>query len=523
MLGSMMPDLAFAEPQTLADFHELGKFLYYAKRFASNQLVQRTLHAASPRALDPIVAEHLETFVRDLLETLSSRQRTIVERYEFADEACATIARELGISTRHFWREHREANQRLAELLKAAKPPLAVTTTATASDAFEEHLRLSRVLDSNGRDQECIALLEHLSENVDRVEQRVDVELRLSGLYRERGRITLSRHHAETARAMVAHVDAPERWREFEVEAAFAPILDWVGERDRALEISQRCVTQLRSWVDQSRAVESALANLLCWRAQRFHARSEYKSALESATDARAITSRLSQPDPSLQLLTQLTHTFLSHAQQATDGGRAQYLECYHTATANGLTREALWSAAAVSATYLLESQPAKALAFLEPLLETAKSLAPSQGSLVVLGNAVDAYIQIGNVTAATSYLRYMEQPSIVDLDFFALGRWLTALAHLKSGEYAAALSASEAAEAIFARIGSKRPLQRALLVQGEALVALGRFAQARRVLRAVISGDDPRLLARAYTLMALISEDRRYSALAQELRQAKP
>jgi tetratricopeptide (TPR) repeat protein len=209
----------------------------------------------------------------------------------------------------------------------------------------------------------------------------------------------------------------------------------------------------------------------------------------------------------------------VSHAQKPVDAGRSEYLACYHAAVTNGLTREALWAAAAISATYLSESQPAEAIVFLEPLLETAKSLVPSVASWVVLGNAVDAYTQVGNVAAAASHLRYMEHSTITDLDFFGLSRWLAALVYLKMGDYAAALSASEAAEAIFARIGSKRPLQRSLLAQGEALVALGRFAQARRLLRAVIAAEDPRLLARAYDLMAVVSDDKKYLTLAQELR----
>lgn len=518
-VASMTPKSVLAEPQNLADFHELGKFLYYAKRFATNELVKRTFSAWSSPALDPSAIERLEMFVRGLLDVLSSRQRTIIERYEFADEACAVIAKEIGISTRHFWREHRDANSRLAELLQAPKPPLAVTVTAPAADAFEEHLRLSRVLDHNGRDQECIALLERLADGADHAEHRADVELRLSDLYRERGRATLARHHAENARMLAKRVDPSQGWREFEVEAAFAPILESEGDRDHAMEILQRCTTQLRSWAHRSRAVEAALAHALCYRALLHVARFEYRPAAQAATDARAIVLRLPQSDPYLQVSTQFASAFIEHILGPTDTGRDDYLACYQTATANGLTRESLKAASAVGMTYLLESQPERALIFLEPLLETAKSLVPSEASWDVLGQAVRGYIQLGNFTAALAHIRYMKELTITDFECLGLAHLLAARLYLKLGDYAAALSESEAAETISARIGSKRPLRRALLFQSEALIALGRFAQARRLLRAVIAGDDPRQLAQAYDLMAVVSDDRKYSAIARELR----
>lgn len=518
-----MPKPFLDVPQSVADFHELGRFLYFAKRVASNALLQRS-SGDEPIVIDPRSVVKLEEIVHDALDNLTSRQRTIVERYDFAGEAYSLVAQNLGISTRHFWREHREANQCIANLLAAPEPGAMMPVIVCASDLIQEQIELSRVLENNGRWEEGAGMLEEVARDVDSVERQIDIQLRLSDLYRQAERFSLARRHAEIARTLAVRLDPSQRWREIAVEAAFAQNMHWTGETNQALRQLQRCATQLRLWVHDSSGVEAVLAEVLLSCAWMNIACNELQSAARATYESRTIIASLSKVDPQLDFSSRWTYAVVEHL-MSHDSARAsaEYLRCYGHAVTRGLTRSALDAAASVAAAYRLDGQPKRAIRFLNSLHDTALVLAPSTATRNVLKEIVEAHIELGEFETALSYLHNLEQPTITDPVNLGTAQLLGARAHAGLGNHTAALALSQSAEATFARLGYNRSIGRALLSQIEALVALERHAQARRVLPVAVEHiqaiDDSHRLARAYDLMAVVLDDPKYARRAQKMR----
>jgi hypothetical protein len=93
---------------------------------------------------------------------------------------------------------------------------------------------------------------------------------------------------------------------------------------------------------------------------------------------------------------------------------------------------------------------------------------------------------------------------------------------HLAGREFAPALGAAGAAEAIYASVGLGRYIGLALQLQAEALAGLGESERAQRTISRAIDvlkeTSHPRPLANAYRVMARISGRRQYELAARRL-----
>jgi tetratricopeptide (TPR) repeat protein len=522
-----MSELRAGDELDAADLRACGELLtdlHRSSRIASNAFVVRILRNRQTATVDAELLERLRTVVSEVLDELPSRQRTIVERCDFGNETRDVVAADLAISHRHFSRERREAHRRIAERLVRLETPPAKAIVLAADEGIRSQLRLSTVLENNGRWEESIALLESLAQNTDSPARRIDFELRMSNVYFKAERLSLAKHHVDVARTLVTRLDLMDRWREFQIDAALAHFLLISGEGDRSADLFHRCTTQLRSWSHQSANTDIALADALSLRALLHMGRNELSAAAHAASEARTSAERWPRIDPQIDFSTRWIdalgrHLETGNATQARD----DYLQCYNDGIAQGLTLSTLSVTSLISATYRQQSQPEKAVAFLTPLVEIARTLTPSEASRGVFMELASAYIELGGFDQAQRYLRDLEQPILSDPWGLANAQLLAARAHFGLRRYDDALASAEAAEAIFIRVGRKRPLGSVLLVQAESLAAVGRYKQAYRVLSGVIevlqnSGDTQRL-ARAYDLMATVSDEPRYAAQARKLR----
>lgn len=512
-----------SEAPDIADFCALGRFLYHAARAGPNAVVLRLLQAqGSPPAIDTRALESLQRSVADILEDLPSRQRIIVERYDFAGDRHTTVAAELGISIRHFWRELREAHHRIAEALGHRTTLPTISATLPKSDELAAHLRLSEVLENNGRWQEGAALLEGASNKTSLPEQRLQIELRLSNLYVEVERYSLSSHHAKAARAVADRLEPSQRWRSFEVDVMFARICYFTGNCARAFDILHGSIAQLRSWMHNTQGVETALVDALCLQVDLYCDRGNWQLARQAANDACTIIEHSSQLTPHVYFAARWRSALVDLLQSARLADLRRDLFQSHTdAIDHGLTRDALHAAASISQSYRLEQRPEEAIGVLTPLLETARNVGRCQAFVELFMQMIQAHIELGGYATARNYLLELAANAGNSQGALSLmdARLLFGLRDFES-----ALSAAERAEEIFTRDGADRLVAVALLEQANALVALGRYDHARRVLPVAIemseSAKQPSFrVAMAYDLLAKATGQPKYAAQARKLR----
>jgi tetratricopeptide (TPR) repeat protein len=505
-----------------AGFRAAGEFLHRVAHITSNPFATQALEGRDESPVDIQFVRRLRTIVDSILDDLTVRQRTIIERCDFGGEAREAVVADLGISIRHFQRERLEAHERIAARLRR-NTQLISALTIPCTNGFDDQLRLSLVLENNGHAAEGASLLEKIAKNEGSADRRIDVELRLAQLYLSSERFALAQHHTNVARTFVDHLEPSQRWRDFAIEGVCMQILQSTGENERAAKLFQRCSVQLRSWTQRSESAKVALADILWWRALAEAGSNELEIAERLASEARALAMSTRVAAPYVQIMTRWLSVFIKRSRPSDiDTMLRESLRCYHDAISAGLTRTALYAAATVSVAYRIDSEPFKAIAFLTPLVGTARLVGPSEGARNVIEEFASANMTLGRFEEALVHLRDLERWGHTDPHADGAMFLLTSRAQLGLGDYAAALASSEKAEAIFTRIGRQRFVGHALLEQARALVGLHHYDRARRILPIVVdlagAANEPKSLATTYRLMAIAADDPRYFSEAQRI-----
>jgi tetratricopeptide (TPR) repeat protein len=504
------------DAETIRACGELLRRLEESRSLRGNTLASRISPSAEHRDVALIVSS--------AFGELSLRQREIVVRCDIRRERYAIVAKSLHVSERHVFRERRTALNRIAHRLFAELPAATKPSVAVAPDAFDVRVALSGALENGGNWQAAADILERLAAEVASAEERLSVEVRLARVYRDAEQIVPARHHADLARTLASRATVGGELPCIEADLALAGVAVASGDWKLAGDLAAQSIMRLRPLTPGSLGtrIPSALAEALLLKAELLVDNGGVDPALKLASEACSIVGQnAAEPSTEISAHAMVALTSLLLAKDAQRSEESLW-ECYRTALAGGLIRGSLIIATHLATYYRLNDRWADALRLLAPLVSTARIAGSGWVQADVLGQLVDANLQAGSLTAAAAYAEQLSEYAAGSPLTHARVEMARARIHLARREFAPALAARGAAEAVFATVGLGRYTGMALQMQAEALAGLGESERAQRTIAQAIDvlrgTSHPRPLAKAYRVMAIITGRPRYAVAARRL-----
>lgn len=504
------------DAETIRACGELLRCVHESRPLCANALARRISL--------PLDYRDVARIVRCAFGELTMRQREIVVRCDIKGERYAAVATSLHVSERHVFRERRTAlssivNRLLTEIPACTKPAVTV-----ASDAFDVRFALGEALENGGNWQRAAEILERLAADVASLEQRGLVEVRLARLYRDADLFARAYHHADLAKRLAERATIDGDSQRVEADVALAGVAAGAGNWKHADDLAQQSIVRLRPWTDGSLGtrVPSALAEALLLKAELLVDNGGVEQAFNLALEACSVVGQ-NAVEPSVEIssraLAALTSILLLRDTQRSEEA---LWECYRAAVAAGLIRGSLIIATHLATHYRLNERPADALRLLAPLVSTARIAGTGWVQGDVLGQLVHANLQAGSLTAAAAYAAQLSECAAGNPFTHALVEMSRARICLARREFAPALAAAGAAEAVYASVGLRLYTGMTLQMQAEALAGLGESERAQRTMSRAIDvlneTSHPRPLAGAYRVMARITGRRQYEVAARKL-----
>jgi tetratricopeptide (TPR) repeat protein len=486
----------------------------------------RSLHAnAFAKRISPSVDRRdIARIISAVFEELLLRQREIVVRCDVRGERYAAVAKSLHVSERHVFRERRTALSAIAHRLLTELPAGTKPAVTVAPDAFDVRVALSEALENGGNWQAAADILERLAADVAPAEERGSVEIRLARLYRDAEQIVPAHHHADLARTLASRATIGGELQRIEAHLAVAGVAAASGDWQLAGDLAQQSIVRLRPSIDGSLGtrVPNALAEALLLKAELLVDNGGVDLAFELASEACGVVSQ-NAADPSTEISARAMVAVTSFL-LAKDAQRSEKLlwECYRAALAGGLIRGSLIIATHLATYYSLNDRSADALRLLVPLVSAARIAGTGWVQAGVLGQLVDANLQAGSLTEAVAYAALLSECAAGNPLTDAYVEMARARIHLARREFAPAIGAAGAAEAVYARVGLGRFTGMVLQMQAEALYELGESERAQRTIsratEVLKETSHPRQLVGAYRVMARITGRQQYEVAAQKL-----
>jgi tetratricopeptide (TPR) repeat protein len=508
---------------------EIVRHAGHPAQLRANEAVRRILAAAGVRdelCPDGTVRALVTSFVEDALREVSPRQATIVRRCGLGGERYRDVARELFMSERHAFRERDAALRVLLERLERLQPSasaIVVPHAIETADPLDAHVAQARTLEQNGQWRIAADLLEALGENVDDPLRRSGIEAHLVRIYADAERFVDAQTHVDSARRLTDGSGAS--WHEAEIDAAAALLAEATGDGDAAIELARRAAAQLHAALDRDAnpRIRNALIETYGLRASIALDRGDIETMQRYAAAALATVEAGVDVDPRLAIaarsLAAMSAVFGSGDLEQAE---REMLACYKEASDAGLTREAIAVATHLAGVYRFTKRPERSIAFLEPLMPTARLVSTREFAAALTSELAAAHLETGAPEAARAYLD--------DIRAFSLGHhlmqptsdFLAARVLLATADYAGALRSARAAETVFARMGKVRQAGTSVRLQAEALAAMGETREAiktvKRSIEMLAGRVHPERLAAAYRLLGKLSGDAKHTSTARRL-----
>jgi tetratricopeptide (TPR) repeat protein len=475
----------------------------------------------SPDDMTPI---ELRALVQAAADELPPRSRAIIARCDLAGELHATVARDLGISERHFYRERREA---LALLSATFKPNADVAAAPSeATDPDDLTLAAAQSLSSAGKHQEAIAFLENVLQRSSAECFPISVALKLGQLYCDNGRLDKASHllalseqalgHSATASSSEARIDAVRLQ---------ASLLLYGGRGDSAKRLLARGIDQFNLSCSREQQVRRAraLAGAQLDLSDILISQDQYSAALPIALEADSTARRL-QLDAALRCRALIQLAFL----RLINGSPARFVmadlqNAFYLAQSNTFIQDCVQITLLLSEIHSRAGHHTVALSFAHSAVSVTRALGLSTNVPNALYTLAYAELAKGDLTNAAVALEDLLAAHSSDPTFaFADPKIVEAgLLHAQR-HYAEAIAAAAVAATNMTTVHSNRGLGAALLVKAEIEYDMGEWRRARisvdHALGLLSLGAPPHNRARAYNLSARLTRNRRHEGLAREL-----
>jgi tetratricopeptide (TPR) repeat protein len=486
-------------------------------RLAKNVLASRWISAGT----------NVRQLVERATQNLPKRLRSIIVRCDIEGELHRVVASDLGISQRYFYRQRREALERLGQALAVANAP--ATTHASEANPLGVKLGYATALQNAGCFDAAIAALEKLEVEIEG-EARVGVVCRLADLCCDCGHLSRAREHIDRVEAIIREsaargddIDFLDTQLEV-VKAKFAWLTgDLVAARIIAKRVENRlhiiAATELTSHVVESLA--SALLILVDLDSET----GAFGTALSEALEAREIVDRPTISNPALRLRCKVA---VADVRAYMSGQLAHALDdlavAYEFGRAHGLVGETLRIAGMFCGLYLLRGEAERGLSFGAVALPIARSACKVKDFTGICLEVAMAHVARLDARSARLVLDEAMSACALSSDNYsaANAQLLEADIYLIEHRYDRALAAARASGDIFERYYSDRFLGSALITQAEAHDCLGDRRSALAAIDAALACLKPSghafTLARAYRCSARLTGKRAHILAEQDL-----
>jgi tetratricopeptide (TPR) repeat protein len=502
------------------------------------QIRQLLRHLDDPDSLQQnVIAKRCHTVGADVRECvleailgLPEPLRSIVARCDLAKELHATVAAELGISERHFYRHRRQALLRLWALLSVRRRA-SKRLCVTQPDPIQVRLSYAIAQQNAGRFDGAIAALLDVQASILDTAKLAQIACRLADTCCAAGRLVEARSYLNKAQglATLAQIaDEPgSNVVEAELEAAKINLAWCCGDLEYIRNFGDRVAHQLRPVAHASMgspiAVE-AFASFLLVLADFKGFKGAFGEGLVVALEAMALLDRLSFPNDALRLRCINTIADLrTYIGYGLDVGVNDLSDAYTRAQTKGIPRAAVNIAVNLSGVYMRRGRMELALDFGYAALKIARSVCPDEEFARNCLAVAAIHLFRSEVRPARALL------SKAHAHISAENSYVAALATLFEGDiylvernHREALAAARSSAHTFKRLSMERFVASAYRVEAEAQEGLGDHLAAVRTigdsLSLLGSSGHPFVLARAYRSSARICQERKHQLVADNL-----
>lgn len=484
-----------AECRTLLrDFRTPGRLRY-------NSLATEVLATATSTSERRL---WLETVVYDALGSLEPRERAIVQRCDIEQERYAAVARDLGISERHLYREHRRILESLVDSLsRASRQTCHINPEEPIS--LDDHIRTCRVLEENGSASAAVGMLERLIGTTPREADKCRLLLRLAELHARSGRFAAARGLLETVHDRLESVTRNDDGLAAEYHLSRACVFYDCGQGETTVDRHAADAARLLRKVGTFRYDEHATGALVL--AVILGGLSKAKSGqldglAASMLEVTEVLPIVRRPD---EVLLTWVFDFTAHYElfcNANIGAACQgFLRSANVARAAGFTLSSIISLTNLANAQRLGKDKAAAVETLSGLPALARELANKNVLLAVLIEQANLHMDLGDHEAAQTVLIEASTLRVENEALRAAMLRSCAKLNIETSQYEAALDQARAAESCFAAQGKLLMVGTPLRMQAEALFGLGDRRAALRAASDAIeiysaTGSDQNLIA---------------------------
>ncbi len=495
--------------------------LHDAEQLRTLPLARAIADAIGEDIRSPRIRAAIRAQIDAAVETLDPRARTIVLDCDIAGKTHRTVAAELGIGERYFYRERRRA---LAELL----PRLTTPYETPISDVAPGDMTLSAAtaLRNAGRHREAVALLAAAFSSESPGSSRIGLAVRLAQLAADAGKVgEIARWLAHGRGDLEALAGAPAEAALAQCELDLAEIrADLLSDEFARAERRARGVARRLRLLATHRhrdRIAAALCEAHLSASETQVMRGKFSEGLAWALEGRTAfqNARHRSPAIDVSLLTAIAQARVfalgSLARAETDFGDA-----YARAVNAGLPGEAAKIAASFALILSSGGDHQRAGAFVRSAQRLgSRFLTPSERIALSIDLAVAALAQ-NDLVAARTFMR-AAQPQARGLLANVLVM-IDAEIHFASGQADSALVLARQAVRELASIGNNRLLGSAHRIEAECLAAVGeRSGAADRIssaLECLNEAGNVVSLSRAFAVSARVTGNRRHRDSAREL-----
>jgi tetratricopeptide (TPR) repeat protein len=493
-------------------------------RLHSNRLAQTLLERVGG---DRPARNTLEELLERALSRVSTRERGIIRRCDIDGELHARVAKELGISERHLYRQRQRILQKIAALL--LDPPSEGTRIGiNAVDSIEQLIRTSRVLEENGAHAVAAEIIEkRAGESVDALE-RSRLFLHLASLHARSGLLARADESLSTALRHAGHDPRRDRVLDAEMALTHATVLEEAAKGEPLVaELAEESIGLVRSSdsVRYDPMAAGILVKALSLRALVACFSGDFARLHTTASEICNIQPLLSEGDPDSQmaalyaqgLANLLCENNLNAALHSV--GRAMQI-----AQGAGLSISSIMLAVDLASLYRVRRKADEAIAMLTPRLDVARALGNQKTLVACLIELAGAHIDVRDYLRARHLIDEAGALAEGNRALYAAFLKVSSAVHLGMKHFDEAFEESRAAAVAYAQLGKLRLVGTSLRYQADALISMGDRRGALSAIRGAVDALEamsPRgELASAYTLLGRISGNARHLDTARKLRE---
>jgi tetratricopeptide (TPR) repeat protein len=504
-------------PLALQLFPSIG-----TERLDARVIAQRILSAVTA-ALDAIApdrddASHAAEHLR--------RLQAIVERCDLGEEPHDVVARELGVCRRQFYRDRREAFERIACIVReqAVAPAFSV---AERPDEVALQLTLASRLQNAGHFSAARTALERLSTQTLAPPQRALAMHELIELLCESGNISEARTALTRAKRDLANTDATGdelRLLRAETLAAKAAVMTRSGEAQSAIAAADQGIRLLETAGAPGGRVPVLLMKLAIAKSFAQCETGSFEAAIQTIGSAKHACDFSAQPAiaATLHLYGGFAHVCLPWGihRAARENGQALQI-----ARAHGLLRYEAVAYSNLCVIHLLRSEYEEALQYGRGALMLCESIGAPLDLSQLLMNLARVETARGNTANAIDLLTRAKRHSVGNPPGRAMIEVAYAEALNAQGAFGDAAPIARHARSVFEDWGVRKQMGMALSAEAEAYAGLGKqraaVAAIHDAVDAVESVGSAYSLAHVYRVSAKITGNERHAGNAADIRLA--